>query len=160
MGHAFLNYYCSWKISYSVLLLSALPFYCAHGRCLGVVRCNLQHYLVRNQFFYVHCGLYWGSYFLFRDYLSPSDIMGNYPHLVILGTGLAFGFLVVRCVCVFIYCLYLFIYFFNFSSFGCNVFDGLRGAISLTSWSRNSIYLFMLRRCCLTWVAGLLSCSK
>ncbi|KAF2321410.1 hypothetical protein GH714_041003 [Hevea brasiliensis] len=28
------------------------------------------------------------------DYLSPSDIMGKYPHLVILGTGLAFGFLV------------------------------------------------------------------
>ncbi|CAK7326464.1 unnamed protein product [Dovyalis caffra] len=28
------------------------------------------------------------------DYLSPSDLMANYPHLVILGTGLAFGFLV------------------------------------------------------------------
>ncbi|KAE8658878.1 Choline/ethanolaminephosphotransferase 1 [Hibiscus syriacus] len=28
------------------------------------------------------------------DYLSLSDIMGNYPHLVIVGTGLAFGFLV------------------------------------------------------------------
>ncbi|XP_010257832.1 PREDICTED: choline/ethanolaminephosphotransferase 1-like [Nelumbo nucifera] len=32
------------------------------------------------------------------DYLSPSDIMGNYPHLVILGTGLAFGFLVGRMI--------------------------------------------------------------
>ncbi|XP_022725371.1 choline/ethanolaminephosphotransferase 1 isoform X2 [Durio zibethinus] len=31
---------------------------------------------------------------LIWDYLSPSDIMANYPHLVILGTGLAFGFLV------------------------------------------------------------------
>ncbi|KAL2941793.1 Choline/ethanolaminephosphotransferase 1 [Bienertia sinuspersici] len=28
------------------------------------------------------------------DYLSPSDIFGNYPHLVVMGTGLAFGFLV------------------------------------------------------------------
>ncbi|CAN0906311.1 Choline/ethanolaminephosphotransferase 1 [Linum grandiflorum] len=27
-------------------------------------------------------------------YLSPSDIMGSYPHMVVLGTGLAFGFLV------------------------------------------------------------------
>ncbi|KAJ9140643.1 hypothetical protein P3X46_031267 [Hevea brasiliensis] len=32
------------------------------------------------------------------DYLSLSDIMGNYPHLVILGTGLAFGFLVGRMI--------------------------------------------------------------
>ncbi|XVF43366.1 hypothetical protein PTKIN_Ptkin02bG0034700 [Pterospermum kingtungense] len=32
------------------------------------------------------------------DYLSPSDIMANYPHLVILGTGLAFGFLVGRMI--------------------------------------------------------------
>ncbi|KAK2978886.1 hypothetical protein RJ640_030935 [Escallonia rubra] len=28
------------------------------------------------------------------DYLSPYDLMGNYPHLVVVGTGLAFGFLV------------------------------------------------------------------
>lgn len=35
-------------------------------------------------------------FFKCRDYLSPSDLIGNYPHLVILGTGLAFGFLVVR----------------------------------------------------------------
>ncbi|KAI4357915.1 hypothetical protein L6164_001831 [Bauhinia variegata] len=32
------------------------------------------------------------------DYLSPSDIMRNYPHLVIIGTGLAFGFLVGRMI--------------------------------------------------------------
>ncbi|XP_038875283.1 choline/ethanolaminephosphotransferase 1-like isoform X2 [Benincasa hispida] len=32
------------------------------------------------------------------DYLSPSDIIGNYPHLVITGTGLAFGFLVGRMI--------------------------------------------------------------
>ncbi|PPR86320.1 hypothetical protein GOBAR_AA34371 [Gossypium barbadense] len=35
---------------------------------------------------------------LIWDYLSPSDVMGNYPHLVILGTGLAFGFLVGRMI--------------------------------------------------------------
>ncbi|KAE9447337.1 hypothetical protein C3L33_20781, partial [Rhododendron williamsianum] len=35
-----------------------------------------------------------GSYLFCRDYLSPNDLMGTYPHLVILGTGLAFGFLV------------------------------------------------------------------
>ncbi|KAI3452956.1 hypothetical protein Pfo_009619 [Paulownia fortunei] len=32
------------------------------------------------------------------DYLSPTDVMGNYPHLVIVGTGLAFGFLVGRMI--------------------------------------------------------------
>ena len=32
----------------------------------------------------------------FRDYLSPSDIIATYPHLIVVGTGLAFGFLVVR----------------------------------------------------------------
>ncbi|KAK4780870.1 hypothetical protein SAY87_016976 [Trapa incisa] len=32
------------------------------------------------------------------DYLSPYDIMGKYPHLVIAGTGLAFGFLVGRMI--------------------------------------------------------------
>ncbi|KAM6548236.1 hypothetical protein CsatB_019912 [Cannabis sativa] len=32
------------------------------------------------------------------DYLSPSDIIRSYPHLVVLGTGLAFGFLVGRLV--------------------------------------------------------------
>nr|ABK96285.1 unknown [Populus trichocarpa x Populus deltoides] len=35
---------------------------------------------------------------LLWDYLSPSDLMSNYPHLVILGTGLAFGFLVGRMI--------------------------------------------------------------
>ncbi|KAL5078415.1 hypothetical protein RYX36_017399 [Vicia faba] len=30
------------------------------------------------------------------DYLSPSDIIASYPHLVVMGTGLAFGYLVVR----------------------------------------------------------------
>ncbi|KMT03370.1 hypothetical protein BVRB_8g190590 isoform A [Beta vulgaris subsp. vulgaris] len=32
------------------------------------------------------------------DYLSPSDLLGNYPHLIVLGTGLAFGFLVGRMI--------------------------------------------------------------
>ncbi|XP_050945524.1 choline/ethanolaminephosphotransferase 2-like [Cucumis melo] len=32
------------------------------------------------------------------DHLSPSDIIGSYPHLVITGTGLAFGFLVGRMI--------------------------------------------------------------
>ncbi|XP_051122397.1 choline/ethanolaminephosphotransferase 1-like isoform X2 [Andrographis paniculata] len=32
------------------------------------------------------------------NYLSPSDLMGNYPHLIILSIGLAFGFLVGRMV--------------------------------------------------------------
>ncbi|THG21512.1 hypothetical protein TEA_029756 [Camellia sinensis var. sinensis] len=31
---------------------------------------------------------------LIWDYLSPYDLIGNYPHLVIVGTGFAFGFLV------------------------------------------------------------------
>ncbi|PSS29471.1 Choline/ethanolaminephosphotransferase [Actinidia chinensis var. chinensis] len=35
---------------------------------------------------------------LLWDYLSPSDLMGNYPHLIIVGTGLAFGFLVGRMI--------------------------------------------------------------
>ncbi|XP_021759778.1 choline/ethanolaminephosphotransferase 1 isoform X2 [Chenopodium quinoa] len=32
------------------------------------------------------------------DYLSPSDLIGTYPHLVVVGTGLAFGFLVGRMI--------------------------------------------------------------
>ncbi|XP_009366475.2 choline/ethanolaminephosphotransferase 1 isoform X1 [Pyrus x bretschneideri] len=31
-------------------------------------------------------------------YLSPADIMGNYPHLVVVGSGLAFGYLVGRLI--------------------------------------------------------------
>ncbi|KAM0989802.1 hypothetical protein ACFX2C_008399 [Malus domestica] len=31
-------------------------------------------------------------------YLSPADIVGNYPHLVVLGSGLAFGYLVGRLI--------------------------------------------------------------
>ncbi|OIV96343.1 hypothetical protein TanjilG_09770 [Lupinus angustifolius] len=32
------------------------------------------------------------------DYLSPSDILGAYPHLAIIGTGLIFGYLVGRMI--------------------------------------------------------------
>ncbi|KAK2994339.1 hypothetical protein RJ640_017851 [Escallonia rubra] len=32
------------------------------------------------------------------DYLSPYDLRGNYPHLIVVGTGLAFGFLVGRMI--------------------------------------------------------------
>lgn len=32
------------------------------------------------------------------DYLSPSDLIRNYPHLVVSGSGLAFGFLVGRMI--------------------------------------------------------------
>ena len=32
------------------------------------------------------------------DYLSPTDLIRNYPHLVVLGTGLAFGFIVGRII--------------------------------------------------------------
>ncbi|CAI9756126.1 unnamed protein product [Fraxinus pennsylvanica] len=35
---------------------------------------------------------------LIWDYLSPIDLIGNYPHLVVVGTGLAFGFLVGRMI--------------------------------------------------------------
>ncbi|KAI9085721.1 hypothetical protein K1719_032327 [Acacia pycnantha] len=35
---------------------------------------------------------------LLWNYLSPSDILGDYPHLVIIGAGLAFGFLVGRMI--------------------------------------------------------------
>ncbi|XP_028053812.1 choline/ethanolaminephosphotransferase 1-like isoform X4 [Camellia sinensis] len=35
---------------------------------------------------------------LIWDYLSPYDLIGNYPHLVIVGTGFAFGFLVGRMI--------------------------------------------------------------
>jgi hypothetical protein len=46
--------------------------------------------------FHMHYGLHSGIVSWCRHYLSPSDIIGNYPHLVVVGTGLAFGFLVVR----------------------------------------------------------------
>ncbi|PSS21699.1 Choline/ethanolaminephosphotransferase [Actinidia chinensis var. chinensis] len=35
---------------------------------------------------------------LLWDYLSPNDLLGNYPPLIIVGTGLAFGFLVGRMI--------------------------------------------------------------
>ncbi|XP_022878380.1 choline/ethanolaminephosphotransferase 1-like [Olea europaea var. sylvestris] len=35
---------------------------------------------------------------LIWDYLSPTDLIGNYPHLIVVGTGLAFGFLVGRMI--------------------------------------------------------------
>ncbi|KAL8121017.1 hypothetical protein AgCh_017977 [Apium graveolens] len=35
---------------------------------------------------------------LIWDYLSPYNIMVNYPHMVVMGTGLAFGFLVGRMI--------------------------------------------------------------
>ncbi|EOA24355.1 hypothetical protein CARUB_v10017594mg [Capsella rubella] len=35
---------------------------------------------------------------LIWDYLSPIDLIRNYPHLVVMGTGLAFGFLVGRMI--------------------------------------------------------------
>ncbi|XP_057799211.1 choline/ethanolaminephosphotransferase 1-like [Salvia miltiorrhiza] len=35
---------------------------------------------------------------LFWNYLSPLDLLGNYPHLVIMGIGLSFGFLVGRMI--------------------------------------------------------------
>ncbi|XP_071734644.1 choline/ethanolaminephosphotransferase 1-like isoform X1 [Rutidosis leptorrhynchoides] len=35
---------------------------------------------------------------IFWDWMSPSDLTGKYPHMVVLGTGLAFGFLVGRMV--------------------------------------------------------------
>ncbi|XP_058721961.1 choline/ethanolaminephosphotransferase 1-like [Vicia villosa] len=35
---------------------------------------------------------------LIWDYLSPSDIIASYPHLVVMGTGLAFGYLVGRMI--------------------------------------------------------------
>ncbi|XP_057765653.1 choline/ethanolaminephosphotransferase 1 isoform X2 [Salvia miltiorrhiza] len=35
---------------------------------------------------------------LFWNYLSPLDLLDNYPHLVILGIGLSFGFLVGRMI--------------------------------------------------------------
>uniref|UniRef100_A0A2P2LVJ4 Diacylglycerol Cholinephosphotransferase n=1 Tax=Rhizophora mucronata TaxID=61149 RepID=A0A2P2LVJ4_RHIMU len=45
---------------------------------------------------YPYCVLLGGV--IMWHYLSPSDIMGKYPHLVVLGTGLAFGFLVGRMI--------------------------------------------------------------
>nr|GEV98260.1 choline/ethanolaminephosphotransferase 1-like [Tanacetum cinerariifolium] len=32
------------------------------------------------------------------DLISPTDLMGNYPHMVVMGSGLAFGFLVGRMI--------------------------------------------------------------
>ncbi|KAG6757835.1 hypothetical protein POTOM_038161 [Populus tomentosa] len=40
------------------------------------------------------------------DYLSPSDLMANYPHLVVLGTGLAFGFLVMHLPFIAVMCTF------------------------------------------------------
>lgn len=79
-----------------LFLFSALSFCCAHGRSPGMVWLNLGCLFYTCLAFKEHISLHNGGHFLCRDYLSPSDIMGSYPHLVIAGTGLAFGFLVVR----------------------------------------------------------------
>ncbi|PIA57513.1 hypothetical protein AQUCO_00600317v1 [Aquilegia coerulea] len=41
---------------------------------------------------------------LIWEYLSPTGLMVNYPHLLIMGTGLAFGFLVFLKICQFSFC--------------------------------------------------------
>lgn len=69
---------CSWEESCCGMLLSMLVL---HGQLKDYSLSYVVNY---------------GSYLLCRDYLSPEDIIRNYPHLVIIGTGLAFGFLVVR----------------------------------------------------------------
>ena len=57
-----------------------------------------------------------------RDYLSPSDIIASYPHLVVSGTGLAFGYLVVRYLFLFGYPKkMLFKASFFFSRFYCQL---------------------------------------
>nr|XP_043631974.1 choline/ethanolaminephosphotransferase 1-like [Erigeron canadensis] len=35
---------------------------------------------------------------IFWDWMSPSDLIASYPHMVVMGTGLAFGFLVGRMI--------------------------------------------------------------
>lgn len=74
---------------------TALPICGTYRRSLSMVNFNciclsLTQYICSHDMSLHHLCL------SFRDYLSPSDIIGSYPHLVITGTGLAFGFLVVR----------------------------------------------------------------
>ncbi|KAK1261239.1 hypothetical protein QJS04_geneDACA001982 [Acorus gramineus] len=59
-----------------------------------------------------------------RCYLSPSDIMRNYPHLLIVGTGFAFGYLVGRMILAHL----------------CDEPKGLKTGMCLV---RNSYYVFL-----------------
>lgn len=49
-----------------------------------------------NNFVYVIDDDLFQPYLCVRDYLSPLDLIAAYPHLIVMGTGLAFGYLVVR----------------------------------------------------------------
>lgn len=84
---------------FSCWLFLALPFCYTHGRSPCLVWLKSVVFFIHFFHIHMHCRLHSGIFFLCRDYLSPSDIMGNYPYLVVLGTGLAFGFLVVRYFC-------------------------------------------------------------
>lgn len=81
-------------LTHLVCLLTALPLCGTLGRsaCLvWVTLCYLFSCLIS---FLIFAFMFVFSP-LCRDYLSPAEIIRKYPHFVVLGTGLAFGFLVV-----------------------------------------------------------------
>lgn len=71
---------------FGVLLAGVLIWFVYKNNCLHTLfsRCSsCKEHFCKVSFY--HC----------RSYLSPSDIMHSHPHLLIIGTGFAFGFLVV-----------------------------------------------------------------
>jgi len=91
-------YYFLKFLHWIILSLAALSFCGSLSWSTCLVWINNSHYL--HPIFYVLSLFYFYLWETFkppcRSFLSPSDIMKNHPHLVIIGTGFAFGFLVVR----------------------------------------------------------------
>ncbi|KAI9168769.1 hypothetical protein LWI28_001662 [Acer negundo] len=84
-------------VLYMMLLFGAIPtVYFNVSNVYKVVQARKGSMLLALAMLYPFVVLMGGV--LAWDYLSPSDLIGNYPHLVVLGTGLAFGFLVGRMI--------------------------------------------------------------
>jgi hypothetical protein len=86
-------FFCCWQLyPFVVLVGGVLVWYKLNSRCIVFSPVCLGNMHIPFFLFCVY-KLWW---FWCRDYLSPSDIIASYPHLVVSGTGLAFGYLVVR----------------------------------------------------------------
>ncbi|XP_073055072.1 choline/ethanolaminephosphotransferase 1-like isoform X2 [Primulina eburnea] len=86
------NFVLSFMIMFAVIPTIAFNVYNVHR----VVQARKGNMLLALAMLYPF-GLLLGGVLVW-DYISPIDLMGNYPHLVVVGTGLAFGFLVGRMI--------------------------------------------------------------
>jgi len=121
---------CSFLGSFTHLLYLSEECLCGinstQDASISYLICLKDMHIILLFFTYKHLSDFWC-----RDYLSPSDIMGRYPHLVVIGTGLTFGYLVVWQLCLNLKNCLLFLFFFLFNSYSsiqavlCLIFFGV-----------------------------------